>query len=113
MTQVVDVATAIRELFGKNAILTPEEIEARDGIAEVIARDRGHKAAKNHLGGRVQVLRLIIHGRYRAKQTAEGMSEWEYCLRCEKYLDNILIAKKYRIEDIITKLRKNDDENGV
>ena len=113
MKKELDVILILRDIFG-NVLLTDEEADKNFGISDVIARERGHRQMKFNLGGRVQVLRVLVHKYFRLRQ--ENSSEWEYYNRCEKYIDNILSKKNYRIEPIIDefrlKVKKEDGNNG-
>lgn len=105
MKKQLDFSDAIEEIktLFRGSLMTQEELENEEGIAEVISREKGHQAAKLAMGGRVQVLRVLVTRKFHEKR--KQMNEWEFQRRCEKYLDNILTRFDYRVEQAIDEVR--------
>ncbi len=99
----LDLEKAFRDAFGEDFI-TQEEIDSKLGSAIAIAREKGHKFAKRELGGRVQVLRVLVASLHHQKR--DTMTEMDFTHRVEKYLDTLLVRRNYLVETAIDEMRK-------
>lgn len=73
-------------------------------VNEVVLKEKYHRNRKGVLGGRVQVLRVLIRNYYRDKRLK--YTEYDFIRHCEAVLDNVLARYEYDIERIIDGWRK-------
>jgi hypothetical protein len=68
-------------------------------IDSVTLKEKEHSRKKSDIGGRVQVLRVLIRNYYYDKR--EKYTEYDFIRHCEAVLDNMLAKYTYNIEGII------------
>lgn len=90
--------------FGEEIFTDKEEEEFTEAkIGSILNEWKFHGSRKMALGHRVQVLRVLVRRLHYDKRP--NMSEFEFNVRCEKYLDNLLFKYEYRLEKAIGFIR--------
>lgn len=99
-----NLKSSLIKVFGKD-VLTEDELdeENENGINHVLELYKMHGNRKKALGRRVQVLRVLVRRLHNDKRLK--MTEFEFNVRCEKYLDNLLSKYEYRVETAIDRTR--------
>ena len=81
-------------------------------IEKVIDMEKTFTEKKRNLGGRVQVLRVVVRQFY--KKYRPNMQEWNFSKQCERVLDNMLAKYDFDVEQVIDqfRLRISDEDKG-
>lgn len=105
MDDLDSIKERLTSLFGEG-ILTQEQSEKLydDKVNYILTVHKSHQNRKKALGYRIHVLRVLIRHLHGSKRLS--MKEFEFNIRVDKYLDNLLFKFKYRLESAIIYVRE-------